>query len=76
MDIKEKFERMCDLILVEKNTLSFPYTDLKNNDDFIYWSEDEDYPILKEKMDNLIVLVNNDLSLIEKDVSEELWDLI
>ena len=76
MDIKQKFERMCDLILVEKNTLSFPYIDLKNNDDFIYWSEDEDYPILKEKMDNLIVLVNNDLSLIQKDISEELWDLI
>lgn len=76
MDIKQKFERMCDLILVEKNILSFPYDDLVDNDDFIYWSEDEDYPVLKEKMDNLIKLVNSDYSLVDLDISDELWDMI
>ena len=34
------------------------------------------FPILKEKMDNLIVLINNDHSLADKDVSNELWNMI
>ena len=66
------------LLLRKGYTDSFDKLDkfVKDHENFIYWSEDEDYPILKEKMDNLIVLVNSDHSMIDKDISEELWDLI
>ena len=75
-DIKQKFEKMCELAYIGKNGISFPYDDLVYDQDLSFWLEDKDYPFLKEKMDNLIKLVNSDHSLVDMDISDELWDLI
>jgi hypothetical protein len=32
--------------------------------------------MLKEKMENLLNIINKDNSLVDKDVETELWDLI
>ena len=76
MNIKEKFEKMCGFINNGENGLFYPYIVEDFIDELYEFKVDKDYPILKEKMDNLIVLVNKDHSLIDKDISEELWDLI
>lgn len=74
--IKEKFEKMCEYINVGENGLFFPYMVESLIDELNVFKNDVDYPILKSKMDNLIELVNKDHSLIDKDISEELWDMI
>lgn len=74
--IKEKFEKMCEYINVSENGLFFPYITENFIEELDNFKKDPDYPVLKEKMDNLIELVNKDHSLIEKDISEELWDMI
>jgi hypothetical protein len=66
----DKFVDMCELISVNSNgqfffdSVDVEFTDVYN---------DTDYPVLKEKMDKLIGLINEDNSLIEKDVQDELW---
>lgn len=71
-----KFEKMCEMIYIGSKGFSFPYDDLKHDQDLSFWTEDKDFPILKEKMDNLIKLINSDYSLINKDISKELWYMI
>jgi hypothetical protein len=61
---------MCELISVNsKGQFFFDSVDVEFTD--VY--NDTDYPVLKEKMDKLISLINEDNSLIEKDVQDELW---
>ena len=74
--IQIKFEKMCEMIYIGSNGISFPYDDLNHDQDLSFWIKDKDFPILKEKMDNLIVLINNDHSLSDKDISNELWNMI
>lgn len=66
----EKFVSMCELISVNsKGQFFFDSVDVE----FTEVYTDTDYPVLKEKMDKLIGLINEDNSLIEKDVQDELW---
>lgn len=74
--IKEKFEKMCEYINVGENGLFFPYITENFIEELNNLKKDPDYPILKEKMDNLIKLVNKDHTLIDKDISKELWNMI
>jgi hypothetical protein len=61
---------MCELISVNsKGQFFFDSVDVE----FTEVYNDTDYPVLKEKMDKLIGLINEDNSLIEKDVQDELW---
>jgi hypothetical protein len=61
---------MCELISVNsKGQFFFDSVDVE----FTEVYNDVDYPVLKEKMDKLIGLINEDNSLIEKDVQDELW---
>jgi hypothetical protein len=61
---------MCELISVNsKGQFFFDSVDVE----FTELYNDTDYPVLKEKMDKLIGLINEDNSLIEKDVQDELW---
>ena len=46
--IKEKFEKMCEMIYIGSNGISFPYDDLKHDQDLSFWIEDKDFPLLKE----------------------------
>jgi hypothetical protein len=73
----EKFERMVTCVGIGfKGELFF------DNDRFIHDAsfgdlhKDSDLSFLKEKMNNFLTLVNSDLSLAEKDIANELWDLI
>ena len=69
----DKFEDMCDLISVDsKGQFFFDSVDVEFTD--IY--TDIDYPVLVEKMTKLINLINEDNSLIEKDVQDELWFML
>lgn len=66
----DKFVNMCELISVDsKGQFFFDSVDVE----FTEVYNDTDYPVLKEKMDKLIGLINEDNSLIEKDVQDELW---
>lgn len=66
----DKFVNMCELISVNsKGQFFFDSVDVE----FTEVYSDTDYPVLKEKMDKLIGLINEDNSLIEKDVQDELW---
>lgn len=69
----DKFVDMCDLISVDsKGQFFFDSVDVEFTD--IY--TDVDYPLLVEKMTKLINLINEDNSLIEKDVQDELWFML
>jgi hypothetical protein len=75
-NIKEKFEKMCGYINVDEKGLFFPYIVIDLVEELNSFKQDSDYPILKQKMDNLIKLVNSDSSVLDKDISEEIWDMI
>ena len=76
MIIKQQFTELCKMIFIGSNGFQFTFDDVDHDDDLIQIRESVDYPVLKSKMENLIILINKDNSLINKDVETELWDLI
>ena len=76
MIIKQQFTELCKMIFIGSNGFQFPFDDVDHDDDLIQIRESVDYPVLKSKMENLIILINKDNSLLNKDVETELWDLI
>jgi len=74
--LKENFVRMCKLIEVTSNGIQFPDDIAEFDTDFKDVYESSDYPMLREKMDNLIKLINSDMSLVDKDIEDELWYMI
>jgi hypothetical protein len=64
--------------LIQNNDqkIFFPFDTVEYTTDYSYLTEDKDYDFLKEKMSNLITLLNQDNSLIEKDIETELWNMI
>ena len=76
MIIKQQFTELCKMIFIGSNGFQFPFDDIDHDDDLIQIRESVDYPVLKSKMENLIILINKYNSLINKDVETELWDLI
>jgi hypothetical protein len=64
------------MIYINSNGFQFPFDNIDHDDDLIQIRESIDYPVLKSKMENLIILINKDNSLLNKDVETELWDLI
>ena len=69
----DKFVDMCDLISVDsKGQFFFDSVDVE----FTEVYTDVDYPVLVEKMTKLITLINEDNSLIEKDVQDVLWFML
>ena len=77
IDIKEKFVEMCKLIFVNsKGQFVFPIDNLLYDTDYQDFLSHTDWPILENKMTNLISTMNSDISILEKDVETEIWDLI
>lgn len=74
--IKADFVKMCESLEITSSGLFFPYEMIEIDSDLSEISKSSHYKILKEKMDNLINLVNSDNSLINKDIEKELWNLI
>ena len=76
MDIKQKFEAMCQFIIKGEEGFFFPFESVEYDKEFSKISASEDYDSLKVKMNNFIELINNDNSLVEKDITTELWYLV
>jgi hypothetical protein len=77
LDIKEKFAEMCKLIFINgKGEFVFPIDNLIHDDDYSDFLNHSDWNTLESKMENLISLVNNDHSILEKDVETEIWEMI
>lgn len=77
LDIKEKFTEMCKLIFINgKGQFVFPIDNLIHDCDYSEFLSHSDWTILESKMNNLISLVNKDHSILQKDVENEIWEMI
>jgi hypothetical protein len=74
--LKESFVRMCYLLEITSEGIQYPDDIAELDAEFQDVFDSEEYPILREKMDKLVHLINNDLSLVDKDIEEELWYMI
>jgi len=71
MKTKEKFVNMCHLISNDDGRYDYWWDDLEK------YKYDEDFNILKTKMENILIILNeNDSSILNKDIEDEIWDLI
>ena len=69
----EQFVKMCELINSDENgVIYFPFSDFEHSPEYSSVIS-ESYPLLRDKMSKLITLINEDKSLIEKDIETELW---
>lgn len=77
LDIKLKFVEMCKLIFVNgKGEFVFPTDNLIHDNDYSDFINHSDWFILESKMGNLISLINEDHSILELDVEDEIWDMV
>lgn len=77
LGIKEKFAEMCKLIFINgKGQFVFPIDNLIHDCDYSEFLSHSDWTILESKMNNLISLVNKDHSILQKDVENEIWEMI
>jgi len=76
MQTKENFVKLCELIFVGKNGFNFPFDAISHYEEYQNIYKSEEYPLLEEKMKNLLTLVNSDQSMTGKDIEDELWYLI
>jgi len=71
----EDFEKLCSKIFYYKNKFQFPFEAIIHEEEFQYILKNDNYPILKKKMENLIELINKDRDKLYED-TKILWDLI
>jgi hypothetical protein len=72
----ETFVEMCSLLNNNDNKIYFPFETFEHSNQYSHISNLEVYPFLKNKMIKLIEMINNDNSLLEKDIENELWPLL
>jgi hypothetical protein len=75
-DIKQNFVEMCKMIFIGSNGFSFPFESIEHDPSFDNLVENKDYSLLKEKMVNLLAIVNIDNTILEKDIETEIWEMI
>ena len=75
-DIKQNFSEMCKMIFIGSNGFSFPFESIEHDPTFDNLLENKEYSLLKEKMTNLLVLINSDNSILEMDLEKEIWEMI
>ena len=71
----EKFEKLCTQIFFHKGTFNFPFDAIQHNGEFETIVKDIEYPIFESKMENLLKLINNDMTKINLD-TQDLWEVI
>jgi hypothetical protein len=77
LDIKLKFVEMCKLIFINgTGKFVFPIDNLLYDQDYSEFLNHSDWSVLETKMSNLITLMNEDHSILQKDVESEIWNLI
>lgn len=77
LDIKLKFVEMCKLIFINGNgEFVFPTDNLIHDEDYSDFLNHSDWSILEKKMENLVLLINKDHSVLDLDVEEEIWEMV
>jgi hypothetical protein len=77
LDIKDKFVEMCKMIFINNDgKFVFPIDNLIHDEDYSDFMNHSDWSVLESKMVNLISKVNQDSSILEKDVETEIWEMI
>lgn len=77
IDIKDKFAELCSMIFINsEGKFIFPVDNLIYDGDWSDFLNHKDWIILDSKMSNLINLLNQDHSILEKDVQDEIWDMV
>ena len=71
----EKFEKLCTQIFFHKGEFNFPFDGIQHNGEFETIVKDIEYPIFESKMENLIKLINEDITKINLD-TKDLWEVI
>jgi len=71
----EDFDKLCTQIFYYKNKFRFPFDSIIHDKNFQDILNSQNYPILENKMKNLLVLINQDLTKLNQD-TKELWELI
>ena len=74
-ELKEKFVEMFKFVVPSGKGFICLYENIEYDDDNKL-SEDTDYPFLKKKMKRVLRLINSDLSLLDKDLETEIWDMV
>jgi hypothetical protein len=79
--LKEMFVEMCRHIVIGGKGFICLFENIECSDDLIYIADNQNYPILKEKMKNLLGLLNKahvekDYSILDKDIEAEIWELL
>ena len=68
---------MCKLIFINgTGEFVFPIDNLLYDQDYSEFLNHSDWSVLETKMSNLITLMNEDHSILQKDVESEIWNLI
>ena len=77
LNIKDKFVEMCKMIFINADgKFVFPIDNLIYDEDYSDFMNHSDWSVLESKMTNLISKVNEDSSILEKDVETEIWEMI
>ena len=71
----EKFEKLCTQIFFHKGEFNFPFDAIQHNGEFETIVKDIEYPIFESKMENLLKLINDDMTKINLD-TQDLWEVI
>jgi len=74
--MEKLFVDMCSLIKFDGEELYFPSSQIEVMNEYNYITENENYSLLIEKMDKLIVMLNETPELMDKDIETELWHIL
>jgi hypothetical protein len=74
--LKSYFVRMCALLEITSDGLLFPDEMMELDDAMADVLSHDAYPLLRGKMGRLLELIDQDPSLIHKDVEAELWYMV
>jgi len=75
MNQLEKFDKLCTQIFYHKGEFRFPFDGIQHDGRFQSITNSNDYPLLVEKLQNLLSLINKDMTKIYED-TEVLWESI
>ena len=75
MNQLEMFDKLCTQIYYFQGKFRFPFDGIQHNLKYESITTSESYPILKDKLKNLLVLINQDMTKINQDTAE-LWEVI
>lgn len=75
-NLKKLFIKLCEQVYTFDGEFHFPFGKIQLDSEYEFIVESEYYPILMDKMDNFLILLNSDSKYWEMDVQDELWHLI